>query len=484
MKKTVHAMLVALVVLATFNANAQAVRYLDEVFTTVKVDTNVVYGQNKGFLTGFSVLEDLKMDVYQADGDTATNRPLIILMHAGSYLPGSLTGFTFADKNENCIVELCNRYAKRGWVAVSMTYRLGWNPQGANQEDRSRTIIQAVYRSAQDVRNCVRYFKHEFANGNQWGVDTGKIVLGGSNSGAYTALAAMTLNDTNELSNPATKFVGTNGPFINQSIMGDFDGFGGTQNSDNYPGISSRFQAVLPLGGAVGDTSWIQPGETPAIAFHGVDEFLTPYNTATVITSTLQPVVEVSGAGDYMQVVDQLNLNAGFKPNNFKPGPPNRTGGGVVTTSIDGLYPFYGQGFEPWNWYQPTNPSINPTASQAKALAYIDTIVGYATPRLYKLLIDPTYDLPSSIREVVSDIEMTTFPNPAVSSINVIINTLQSPMAEIRLHDVAGRLVKNETGINAYNYSVNVRDLNSGVYVMTVRLNDGSIAARRVVVEK
>lgn len=53
------------------------VRYLNEVFADVQVDTGITYGQNYEFFSGFATLKPLVMDVYRPVGDTATNRPVI-----------------------------------------------------------------------------------------------------------------------------------------------------------------------------------------------------------------------------------------------------------------------------------------------------------------------------------------------------------------------------------------------------------------------
>ncbi|MCW5908154.1 MAG: T9SS type A sorting domain-containing protein [Chitinophagales bacterium] len=486
MKQYLRVLALAVVLFATTAIKAQVqVRYLDEVFANVTVDTSVVYAQNYEYYTNFNTLVPLKMDVYRPAGDTATNRPVVLLSHNGSFLPENLTAallnFCFKNRKDSSLVELCHRFARRGYVAISFSYRLGWNALASDQETRAKTIIQAVYRGMQDAKSLVRYLKDDYANNsNQWGIDTGKIVIGGTNSGAYIALAAGALNDTSEINAP--KFVGTGGAFIDQDTLGDFDGFGGTINHDNYPGISSKFQCVLALGGAVGDTSWIQAGEPPVLGFHGVNETLTPYNTNIVVTSTGQPVVEVSGAGDYMPYVEALGNNAAFSPNNFADGPPNRQGG-VSTVPVQGLYPFYGVSFEPWNWYSCTMP-INPNASKTRAMAYIDTIMGYAAPRLYKLLINPSYTGPSSIHEVKGTIEMQLFPNPTNTELNIMANTLQRPVSEVRMFDLTGKLVKQVNNINGYNHTIYVGDLTTGVYQVFVKLTDGTYATRKVSVER
>ena len=51
------------------------------------------------------------------------------------------------------------RWAKKGYVAVAMTYRQGWNPQSPSQTVRTSTILQAAYRGIQDAKAMVRYYE-------------------------------------------------------------------------------------------------------------------------------------------------------------------------------------------------------------------------------------------------------------------------------------------------------------------------------------
>lgn len=462
-------------------------RYIDEVFTNVNIQENVVYGQNYIY-PNFNSLVNLKMDVYTPQGDTATQRPVILLSPNGSFLDPAVTagllGYCFKGKKDSCIVELCQRFARRGYVAVAFEYRTGWNPQASDEEVRKKTIIQAVYRAAQDARGLVRFLKNDFANNsNQWGIDTGKIVIGGSNSGAYVALAAGNLNDTSELTN--IKFVGVgNIPFIDPAIMGDFEGFNGPQTNNNYPGFSSDFQAVFALGGSVGDTSWVQAGEPPVIAFHGVNETATPYNTNVVTTTTGQPVVEVSGSGDFMPVVDAFGNNAGFTPNNFPAGPANRNGLGQTTRVIDGLYPFYGQGTEPWNWYEcSAMAAFNPGATKSKAMRYIDTIMGYTTPRLYKLLIDSEFGEPNAIWNIASDKVLSIYPNPAAGYMHISASGNNSIFKTIEVMDLSGRTLMKNENILTTETSLITADLSNGHYLVKSTFTDGTFSITRFAVQ-
>ena len=59
------------------------------------------------------------MDIYEPEGDTLSNRPVIIFIHTGSFFSGT---------NElDDVVDLSISAAKRGYVAISINYRLGLN---------------------------------------------------------------------------------------------------------------------------------------------------------------------------------------------------------------------------------------------------------------------------------------------------------------------------------------------------------------------
>ena len=301
--------------LIAFHSSAQH-RYLDEVFTDVTVTSDVKYGENYTVLYGPPplVMDTLRMDVYMPEGDTEDMRPLIILTHAGSFLPKHVNTLPFGNKNDSSLVEMCIQFAKRGWVAVAMNYRLGWLALAPTQEEKAASIMNAVYKSAQDARTCVRYFQDDAANANVYKVDTTKITVGGSNSGGYTALAAAYLDKVEEIT--LFKFQDSTGnSFINQAIWGGFYGEGGTPGYNNHsnPGHSSEIQLVLNFGGAIGDTSWMEAGDIPVVTFHGIEDVTTPYYTAVVIVlGTGDPIVEVSGAHDIARYANTLGLNQEF----------------------------------------------------------------------------------------------------------------------------------------------------------------------------
>jgi len=491
MKKFLLCSLVFAICLISFHTSAQN-RYLDEVFTDVTVEENVKYGENYTVITGVPVLEDLLMDIYTPDGDTEEMRPLIILAHAGSYLPKGLNTLPFGNKVDSSMVEMCTQFAKRGWVAVSMDYRLGWNPMGVTQDERAGTIMTAVYRSAQDARALVRFFKADAASRESvYKVDTTKITVGGSNSGGYTALATGYLNDTSEIN--LFKFQDATGAsVINQAVWGGFNGEAGAPGYNNYSnpgGHTSDIQLVLNMGGAIGDTSWMESGDIPVIAFHGVADVTTPYETSIVIVlATGTPIVEVSGSFNIARYANKLGLNQEFVDAAFD---DPFTLAAQRFSSYEGLFPFFGpaDGLEPWAWYDPDDPNIdnetigatgfgskaNPYAHKAKALAFIDTIMNYFCPRAALALDLQTF--PVGLENASQPVKLRVFPNP-ITSTAFIESSSDDPILSIELYNMLGQLVRSDEVINASEYSFDRDKIPSGFYLMNVRLKSREVTKK------
>ena len=76
---------------------------------------------------------DLVCDIYEPTGDSIVNRPVIIVAHTGSFLPAVVNGQPTGTKTDSSIVEQCMRWAKKGYVAVAFSNRLGWNPTSTDQ---------------------------------------------------------------------------------------------------------------------------------------------------------------------------------------------------------------------------------------------------------------------------------------------------------------------------------------------------------------
>jgi acetyl esterase/lipase len=210
-------------------AGAGGVRYRDNIFSAVKKTADITYGSAVD-QTHTRVV--LKLDMYAPKGDTATSRAAIIWVHGG--------GFSADDKTSPELLDESDQFARKGYVNVSINYRLA--PTGCPPATKS--CIKGIIQAMQDAQTAVRFLRSRAA---KYGIDPTRIAIGGSSAGAITAL-----NVGYNASNP--------GPGAHQ-------------------GFSSAVAAVQSLSGAAIGTT---PGSdgAPAVLFHGTEDHLVPYEWA------------------------------------------------------------------------------------------------------------------------------------------------------------------------------------------------------------
>ncbi|MDG1780434.1 MAG: T9SS type A sorting domain-containing protein [Flavobacteriales bacterium] len=386
-------------------SQVSAQRYLEEVFDDVTVTNEVQYGTNATVLAyaifGEAIPENLMMDIYEPEGDTETERPLILFFHTGNFLPHPENGGTGGLRTDSAAVEICSRMARMGYVVASCDYRLGWNPLADTQEDRVSTLINAAYRGVQDARTAARFFRADAIDGdNDYGIDESRIVVWGQGTGGYISMASATLDEYEDILLP--KFITEDLiPMVIESINGDIFGTsyginpfdGDTLCYVNHEGYDSDFQACVNLGGAMGDISWLDADDIPMVSFHVPTDPFAPYEEGTVIVPVVNlPVVEVQGSYIVQQVCTTLGINDVWADSNLD--DVWSQAANLNNDGYDGLFPFNRPAempadSGPWEWWDPeTNPNsdngflTNPDASAEKGRAYIDSIQGYAASRL------------------------------------------------------------------------------------------------------
>lgn len=252
-------------------------RYFDEIFSNVDVQSDVTYGQN---MNVSNQMQSLEVDIYTPQGDVLTNRPLIILAHGGSFVSG--------DKTSADIVALCTHFAKMGYVAVSMEYRLESVINIALSSDVEETFLNIVYDAVSDQKAAIRYFRKSVAvGGNPYGINPDVVIVGGVSAGSILSIHTAYLDDT-------TKFPVKIHPDTN-AIEG---------NSGN-PGYWSVPQAVVNLCGAIGDTLWLEAMDQPFVSVHTEDDDVVPYNSD--IANPGIPIMLVHGSNS----MNKRALNVG-----------------------------------------------------------------------------------------------------------------------------------------------------------------------------
>ncbi len=483
--------------------SVQAQRYLSPVFSDVNVTTDQIYGVNATVLAlasaGEAIPRPLIADVYQPDGDTEEQRPCVLVFHTGNFLPFPQNGGTGGTLRDSTIVETCTRLAQMGYVSIAIDYRLGWNPIAPTQDERVFTLINAAYRGIQDARTAIRWLKKDVRDGdNAFAIDTSKMVVWGIGTGGYIAAGAAALNDYTEVL--LSKFITTDGdgnpfPMVIEGINGNIYGTSVGIVPPGYPGfpagdtlcypnhvtyqdgspISSDYQMTVNMGGAIGDTSWINPGENPWVSFHTVTDPFAPYVEGTVLVPVLElPVVEVQGSYLVQKLQNEYGNNDVFGDVTFVDAYSAEAD--TRNDGYQGLYPFLSEDSAPWDFWADDNPNAPGPSPTAEAMTYFDTIMNYYAPRAC-LALELDCDLSAFIvgtEEVIPAFEvgLQAMPNPATESILITSNE-GYPVQDIQLYDFNGRLLYTFNGIKNNQFELHRGDLPAGMYWVKARFEQG-----------
>ncbi len=116
----------------------------------------------------------LLMDIYQPEGDTSQRRPVIIWIHGGGFRTGST-------RTQSYIVKLCQDFAKRGYVCLSVDYRLR---EGADMPDKA-SEFPALQDGARDVNYAIEWVRAQY---RQWKIDPDCIFLAGGSAGGRISM--------------------------------------------------------------------------------------------------------------------------------------------------------------------------------------------------------------------------------------------------------------------------------------------------------
>jgi predicted esterase len=136
------------------------------------------------------------------------------------------------------MVNLCNEYASRGYVAVSINYRLVSDDPPTPGDD---PVARAVFAAIEDAANAMRWMRDNAAT---YGIAPDRIAVGGYSAGAITSL------------------------FLS---YGEY-------------GSDVEVQAVLSLsGGLYGFTSLIDSGDPPLFMVHGTEDTTVSFDLALAI---------------------------------------------------------------------------------------------------------------------------------------------------------------------------------------------------------
>ena len=165
-------------------------RYVEELFSATTETKDVVYATAPDLRSG--VMVPLTLDLFEPVGDESTERPAIVWVHGGGFFQGS----------KRDITTVAEAYARRGYVTVSIDYRL--LPGNRCQDVQRKTLSAAELAAAaagcehamgaaqHDAQAAVRWMR---ATATALGVDPDRIAIAGFSAGAITAVRVAQRSD-------------------------------------------------------------------------------------------------------------------------------------------------------------------------------------------------------------------------------------------------------------------------------------------------
>lgn len=261
------------------------------------VDTNIVYG----VATNYAGLPDtLLMDVYKPVGDNNCHRPVLVLVHGGSWIAGT--------KEDQNIVLISQQMAAKGWVVAAINYRLGTHktsnynmyalcntsisaPCGYICD--SNEVYRAIFRGMQDTKGAIRFMKSRSTIDS---TDNSNVFVAGESAGGFIALATTFTDQLSE--KPAACYAIANAPTPDPDLATcnppgtsfarpDLGSIDGTLNIGTY---DAKVKGVGNFYGAVMDTAIFHQAlstDTPVVyMFHQGSDVVVAYTHYTILGRT------------------------------------------------------------------------------------------------------------------------------------------------------------------------------------------------------
>ncbi len=227
--------------------------FLDPLFEYKEIE-NVPYGTAESGDTTMPLLLDLYRPV--ATARLPEKLPAMILSFGGGWHKGS--------KDVKYIRDLCEYYAARGYVAISIQYRIAKdNPPalpGPAPNPETNEQFRFMNAAFQDTCNAVRWVR---TNAEKYHIDPSRIAIGGVSAGAVNALHTA---------------------FCEEEITGP----------------DAEVAAVISLMGAFG-ASHIDENDPPVFIAHGTRDNVAPY---MLVKSMVQQLEEVNAEYSFYPVED------------------------------------------------------------------------------------------------------------------------------------------------------------------------------------
>ena len=191
----------------------------------------------------------LALDVYRPKrSESSVRHPCVIFVFGGAFIAGHRDDSVY-NNYFNCLVI-------HDYIVVSISYRLGLKGAGRFSELNIKPLKNAINMAVEDTYDATAWV---ISNAQKLGVDTSKIILSGSSSGAITVLEA--------------DFKKNNTDAASRILPGTF----------RYAGVISFSGAILTFNGKLK----YEHMPSPTMFFHGTADKIVPFEKVKFLNKGL-----------------------------------------------------------------------------------------------------------------------------------------------------------------------------------------------------
>ncbi|GJM32246.1 MAG: hypothetical protein DHS20C18_12470 [Saprospiraceae bacterium] len=259
--------------------SCDGLRYRSAVFSEIESSLAIKYGAGT---TYNGEQQELFLDVYYPADDAAESRPAIVLAFGGSFIFGAREDLKW----------MCEAYARMGYVAVTIDYRLYDGP--LLPLPSAAAMKDVVVKTISDMKAAIRYLREDADTDNLFKIDPDYIFAGGISAGSITACHTAALDETDNIPQDLLDIVAANGGFEGNS-------------SDNHQ-YSSEIRGLVNYSGGLHDAHWLDENDPPFVSFHDDGDDVVPYggDFATIFGF---PIIYIDGSQVLNHVGDSLGIN-------------------------------------------------------------------------------------------------------------------------------------------------------------------------------
>lgn len=182
-------------------------------------------------------------------------RPVMVYFSGGSWTKG----------NPEWAFYNCENYAKKGWIGVSVEYRLA---------DRHGTT---PFESVMDARSAIRWLRQ---HADEYHIDTNRIVGAGNSAGAHLVLTTVLADKLNEKTDDLRYNPSVNLLLISSGVY-DFMTDANTSWVAKHLKDKSMVREISPV-------HLVRKGLPPMLILHGTNDQSVPYNTAELFNEEMK----------------------------------------------------------------------------------------------------------------------------------------------------------------------------------------------------